>query len=94
MGERSIIDYIITERCFHKNVRDVRVRRGSEIYSDHYLVMAKLWIKDTEKVKPQNKVSKKPNERIKSFKLTQPNIAQKYKSIIDNEIEGIQQIEK
>lgn len=39
---KSLIDYILVERKPRKIIKDVRVRRGAEIYSDHFLVQPKL----------------------------------------------------
>lgn len=43
-NEKSIIDYFIISRTYRREVRDVRVRRGPEINSDHYMVVAKTQI--------------------------------------------------
>lgn len=41
-GTRSIIDYILANNKICRQVQDVHVYRGSDIYSDHYLVVAKI----------------------------------------------------
>lgn len=41
-GYRSIIDYVIVNKKLSSLVQDVRVHRGSDIHSDHYLVVAKV----------------------------------------------------
>lgn len=47
-GEKSIIDYIIVQKEERKNILDVRVKRGAEIYSDHYLLIGKIKQRDKE----------------------------------------------
>ncbi|KAK5649093.1 hypothetical protein RI129_003985 [Pyrocoelia pectoralis] len=42
-NEKSIVDYIVTNKPFRKEIKDVKVRKGAEIYSDHYLVIAKIY---------------------------------------------------
>jgi endonuclease/exonuclease/phosphatase family metal-dependent hydrolase len=41
-GTRSLIDYVLVNEKLCNNVTDVRVYRGSDIGSDHFLVVAKL----------------------------------------------------
>ena len=54
-GEKSIIDYVLINRSNRKEVIDVRVRRGAEIYSDHYLLKAEIRMKvQEEKNKTQS----------------------------------------
>ena len=43
-GSRSIIDYVIANNKISKQVQDVHVYRGADIYSDHYLLIAKITI--------------------------------------------------
>jgi len=43
-GSRSIIDYIMVNEKLRNQVEDTRVYRGSDIYSDHYLVVATIRI--------------------------------------------------
>ncbi|XP_050499989.1 craniofacial development protein 2-like isoform X3 [Diabrotica virgifera virgifera] len=57
-SEKSIIDYILVERDNRKVIQDVRVRRGPEISSDHYLLEAR--IKNKNK-KPQEHTKEKLN---------------------------------
>ncbi|XP_023309952.1 uncharacterized protein LOC111691409 [Anoplophora glabripennis] len=40
-GEKSIIDYILVQRSNMRRIVDVKVQRGPEIYSDHYLLAEK-----------------------------------------------------
>src|SRR5699024_2750556 len=41
-GEKSIIDYIIMERGSRKLIKDTNITRSAEIFSDHYLLTAKV----------------------------------------------------
>jgi len=41
-GHKSIIDYFITNMKTSKVIQDIRVYRGNEIDSDHYLLCAKV----------------------------------------------------
>ena len=41
-GQRSIIDYFITNMKTSKVIQDIRVYRSNEIDSDHYLLCAKV----------------------------------------------------
>lgn len=70
-NERSIIDYILIEKSRRHLVKNIRVKRGPEIGSDHYLVKAQL-IKEDEQLQP-NQINKKKlpykNEKIKSYLL-------------------------
>lgn len=86
-GEKSIIDYIVTERENKKAVLDVKVNRGSEINSDHYLLAAKvrqkLKITDTCREESKRKVNV---ETIRTYKLREPEIAEKYQEVLDKEM--------
>ena len=59
-NERSIIDYVIVSDSLFYNTDDVRVKRGAEIGSDHYLLIAKINL--SLKLNPQ---SKKQTNRTK-----------------------------
>lgn len=43
-GSKSIIDYIIVNNKLSSDVIDTTVQRGSDLYTDHYLVIAKIRI--------------------------------------------------
>lgn len=64
---------------------DVRFKRRHEIYSDHYLVLAKNQIKlvnnEHTKHRSKNNISK---EVIKAYKLHDAETAKKYTEIIKN----------
>ena len=44
-GLRSIIDYFIVKKALRPGVADVKVIRGAELDSDHYLVLMKVCLK-------------------------------------------------
>jgi Reverse transcriptase (RNA-dependent DNA polymerase)/Endonuclease-reverse transcriptase len=86
-GERSIIDYVIVNRENRREVIDVRVYRGAEIYSDHFLVIAKIKMK-LIKYKGADKTGprKQKKKSIKVYKLREKEIAEKYKNQTEKEI--------
>lgn len=93
-GEKSIIDYVLINRGNRKEVVDVRVRRGPEIYSDHYLLEAVMRMKvdEEEKDAKQGGPSKRRKQvvkNIRSYRLREPEIAERYKSRIEEEMEGL-----
>ena len=45
MGLRSIIDYFIVKKALRPGVADVKVIRGAELDSDHYLALMKVCLK-------------------------------------------------
>ncbi|KAJ8391318.1 hypothetical protein AAFF_G00091050 [Aldrovandia affinis] len=49
------IDHILINRKWHRSLQDVRVCRGADVNSDHYLVMAniKLKLRKVRKVQQQ-----------------------------------------
>lgn len=78
----SIIDYIIANRKTALLIEDVRVFRGKDIYSDHYLVISKLIIPTPWKrsqVKQDNK-----KEIYKVNLLQQESIKYLYQRRLDN----------
>jgi hypothetical protein len=86
--DKSIIDYIMVEKHNRDKIRDVRIMRGPEIYSDHYMLVAK--IKKGKKENTNVHLDKKTEieyETIKSYKLRENNIAKKYKELIKCKVE-------
>lgn len=77
-NERSLIDYFLTNSTQRIKVNNVRVKRGSEIGSDHFLTVAK--IKDTRKTKQTQMIHKKGNQiiRLRIDKLKEMEIRKKY----------------
>ena len=85
--EKSIIDYILVERNNRTMIKDVKVKRGAEIYSDHHLLVGKLNIKGKEQ-EPEIKIKntyEKRYENIKTYKLQDPEIIEKYQKLIESE---------
>lgn len=89
-GEKSIIDYVIINREFRREVKDTRVKRGAEIYSDHYLVVTKLKIQ-SENVRKNSGANKKCQtiNKIRSYKLQDANIAKRFEEAVESEIDLI-----
>lgn len=91
--ERSIIDYVLVNRKFRNEVKDTRVRRGAEIYSDHFLVLAKIKIREA-KCRPGREVngvaeSSKTREMVRVYKLREEETARDYREKIEKEMEKI-----
>ncbi|XP_044760257.1 uncharacterized protein LOC123317714 [Coccinella septempunctata] len=79
--DRSIIDYIVVERDSRREVNDVRVYRGAELGTDHYMLVARMVEEDEGgKVEKQNE---RCYERIKYYKLRKRVIAEKYRTKSD-----------
>ena len=78
-SEKSIIDYIVVSNSLFYSTMDVKVSRGAEIYSDHYLVRAKMriLIEGSKQKKMEKKVS-----RLKIEKLNKPDVKQLYQAMI------------
>lgn len=85
-GERSIIDYILVERQNRSMIRDVAVKRGYEINSDHYLVVAEIKSKQEENGKHVQKEGRVHIETIKKYKLKDRRVAQKYEEKVSEEV--------
>lgn len=64
-NEKSLIDYFLVSKSLRNNIKDVKVKRGAEIGSDHFLVTMK-WYKDrTEKeVNKRKKVDTYKNKML------------------------------
>lgn len=87
-GEKSIIDYILIERDNRSIITDVRVRRGAEINSDHYLLLAKTKEKLYRSTINNNNLEKKKEYiSIKSYKLKNKTLAKKYAKVVNQELE-------
>ena len=84
-NERSIIDYVIVSNSLFYSTQDVRVKRGAEIYSDHYLVLAKMSI--LPKVKdPKKNMSRRTKLRVE--KLREEDTKTNYQKTIKTYIEA------
>lgn len=65
-NEKSIIDYFLINKTNQHLVKDVRVHRGPEINSDHYLVILKL---KAERKKEQEARKTIIKEKIRTYRL-------------------------
>lgn len=82
--DRSIIDYILVERDSRREVNDVRVYRGAELGTDHYMLVARMVEEgEGEKVEKQNE---RCYERIKYYKLRERVNAEKYRTKLEEEL--------
>ena len=66
-NERSIIDYVIVSNSLFYNTEDVRVKRGAEIESDHFLVVSKMKLSPKPK-RQERKQQPKLNLKLKNLK--------------------------
>lgn len=89
--ERSIIDYVMINNEFRRNIKDTRVRRGCEISSDHYLVLSKVEISKQEIERTANtKVHKEEGKKvIRTYKLREEETAIIYNEKIEREMRKI-----
>lgn len=84
--EKSIIDYVIVNRGSLNAIVDTRVKRGAEIYTDHFLVMSKIRTKTLKmKANTTDKKSNKKTTTIRSYKLRESTIAKQYTEITERE---------
>lgn len=90
-GEKSIIDYIIVEKTQKKNIMDTRVYRGPEANSDHYMLAAKVKIRKTETSKNIKVCQRNHYEKVRTYKLSITEIAQKYRQEVEQKIELLPQ---
>ena len=87
-GERSIIDYIMINKKYRKEVKDTRVRRGPEIYSDHYLVLTKIRTEEIVHDRKQvNSGTGVMREIIKVYKLRNKEVAEAYRVKVEVEMQ-------
>jgi len=85
-NEKSIIDLILIEKAEKSKLIDVRVKRGSEIGSDHYLVEAQLKHNISEK-KENNKMNIEMNyTNIKTYRLQEEKFRKRYKEECDKRL--------
>lgn len=93
-NERSIIDYMLIEKRLRHEIKDVRIKRGPEINSDHFLLEIKTnmglavadWRANNDKTV---EIESRSQEVIKSYKLTENRIAQQFSEKIDIMLETI-----
>lgn len=92
-NERSIIDYVVINRSSRHEIMDVRVRRGPEINSDHYLVVAKTKIGTDQKETRRETHCNNSREVLRTYRLSDKKIAQTYGNRVEamlGEIGGIE----
>ena len=84
-NERSIIDYIIVSSRFFYYTNNVRVKRGPEIGSDHYLVLGEFNLN----IKPKRKIVKETKrKKIRIEKLKEENTKREYHNKIKKKLLG------
>ena len=93
-GEKSIIDYVIINREFRGEIKDTKVRRGAELYSDHFLVLSKVKIVERKRgrgsgIVRDRKNKSKSKEVTKTYKLREEEIARNYREAVEIEMERI-----
>ena len=86
-NERSIIDYIIVSNRLFYNTNNVRVKRGAEIYSDHFLLVGEFNLNLNIKTKvPKQKETKRYKIKIEEFQNNDNKI--KYQKKIKRKFTG------
>lgn len=93
--EKSIIDYILIERDNRKILKDVRVMRGFEIGSDHYLVKGKVKT-ETDQATANCATTRKqsPKEKIRTYKLKNEEIREHYVETVEKEISNLKKLDE
>ena len=61
-NERSIIDYVLISKRNRTDVKNVRIRRGAELYNDHDLLRAKIKMKSRRERKSIHRRRKAKNK--------------------------------
>ncbi|KAF6201218.1 hypothetical protein GE061_005665 [Apolygus lucorum] len=89
LQQRSLIDYVVGSPDFRRRVRDVVVRRGPEIGSDHYLVVAVI-CGNRRPQKNRKKRKKNVKEKINVYKLKTQAQQDAYRDTVDGMIEEFQ----
>lgn len=88
-NELSIIDYILVEKDNKKEIKDVRARRGPELYTDHYMVLAKVNRKTNRGNEFEIKEKIKEFTSIRTYKLRNAEIAKRYQDIVESKMEEL-----
>lgn len=82
-NEKSIIDYIIVSNYLLYNTYDVRVKRGAEIDSDHFLVVGKFNLS----LKFKTQTHKEPKKfKLKVEELRNRETKETYQGLINNKL--------
>ena len=81
LQRKSIIDFIITKQYSHVKLYDVRVHRGAECGTDHYLLRARIFfpIKIHPVTKPENYAKEVPETKYNIDSLKDNSTAFLYK---------------
>ncbi|VDP48977.1 unnamed protein product [Schistosoma mattheei] len=86
------IDYIFISKKSQKTIQDVRTRRGADIASDHYLVMAKVklkpkkhWLTEETELQRFNTTFLRDTDKLNEFKITFNNWFQVLQDLLEEE---------
>lgn len=85
--EKSIIDYFIASKNIWRKIKDVKVKRGPEIGSDHFLLMMK-WENENSNTGERQK-RKIVNRKIRCYKLREPQNREKYQKILQQRMKNV-----
>lgn len=89
-NEISVIDYILIDRTHRHEVQDTRVRRGPEIYSDHFLLLSKLKIRGGDSgCKSNRRKTNISKEVIKTYRLRNKEVTELYRTQTELEMSKI-----
>ncbi|XP_052097284.1 craniofacial development protein 2-like [Mytilus californianus] len=81
---KNQIDHILINKKWRSSLLDVKVKRGSDVYSDHHLVIGKI------RLKARKNKCKTPSKIIDFGKLQQPEIHQTFNIELRNRFEVLQ----
>ncbi|XP_063933559.1 craniofacial development protein 2-like [Zophobas morio] len=92
-NEKSIIDYIITEKNLRNKIHDVKVGRLPELGSDHFLVVAKINLKEANISKDTMKATSKEKRTVRTHKLANEEIRSNFTKLTEEKFKrmGVQQ---
>lgn len=80
-SEKSIIDYVLIDKDNLRTVKDIRILRGAELYTDHYLLRLKSKI---IKQSPMIKDKVMEYDKIRTYRLNETDVAKRYKDRLTN----------
>ena len=87
-GEKSIIDYVIVEKSKRNKIKDVKVSRGAELYSDHYLVVAKVkHVQSAQTLREENDNKAKKYLALRTYQLKEEDVANRYRELTECKFE-------
>ena len=78
-GLRSMIDYFLIGKEARKQVADVKVVRGAEIGSDHYLVLMKVKLKMQ---RSQRTTERQPSQQIRIDRLNDNEVKWEFQAVV------------